>query len=134
MVYAWFTHGLRRVQYVNAMFTHSLHKVDAMFTQCLRTRYFVCATFTQRLRNIFTEGNLLMKAVRNSLLKISLEVARKEEDSTENVFHGADKECWEPLDNAKGETTCLGHYIERCQASFHNLLSECTYVVYDVVA
>jgi hypothetical protein len=38
---------------------------------------------------------MISKAVRNSIVRISLEVARKEEGSTQNVFHWADIECWE---------------------------------------
>ncbi len=37
----------------------------------------------------------MSKDVRNGIVKISLEVVRKERDSTQNVFHWADIECWE---------------------------------------
>ncbi len=39
--------------------------------------------------------NMVSKAERNSSVKISLEVAQKEGDSTQNIFHRADMECWE---------------------------------------
>jgi hypothetical protein len=39
--------------------------------------------------------NMVSKAVRNRIVKISLEVARKEGNSTQNVLHWADIECWE---------------------------------------
>ena len=53
---------------------------------------------------------MLSEAERNSVVTVPLKVARNEGDSPENVFHGADIECWKlggrPLVN-HGDTAPL---------------------------
>ena len=57
-----------------------------------------------------TIGNMLSEAERNSVVTVPLKVARNQGDSPENVFHGADIECWKlggrPLVN-HGDTAPL---------------------------
>ena len=59
---------------------------------------------------------MLSEAERNSVVTVPLKVARNEGDSPENVFHGADIECWKlggsPLVN-HGDTIPLAVWGQR---------------------